>query len=191
MIDRRWLFDLGDQASLVADQGLGLDHVGRFLHEGERDPVHPEFETEGKVGAILRRQRRQVEERVGEIDALSIGNDPAVDHVGVDGLVADAGDADAHTAIVDQQVMSGHDRSEYLWMVQRDRHGVAVPSVGNETDFVAGGDIDLGSVHIECGRFRQRSVFVPISGLTWYGSAFAARHGGLFGANRTYSDGHL
>ena len=56
---------------------------------------------------------------------------------------ADAGDADAHTAIVDQQVMSGQHGREYLGMVQRDRHGVAVLPVGNETDFIAGGDGDL------------------------------------------------
>ena len=51
-LDRGRLLQLGHDRP-ARRRGAHLVHVLRPLHEGERDPVGPELEGEGEVGAVL------------------------------------------------------------------------------------------------------------------------------------------
>ncbi len=67
----------------------------------------PESQAVFQIDAILRGQRRQVEDRTGQIDALAARQRAADHDLRIDVVGAETGDAHAHAAVVDQQVMAG------------------------------------------------------------------------------------
>ena len=66
--------------------------------------------AEGEIGAVLRGQRRQVQHRAGDVDALAVRDHAAGDDFGIDEIGAQSGDADANPAVVDQEIIAGRDR---------------------------------------------------------------------------------
>ena len=91
LVESRRLFDLRDEAGAVADQAARFDQVAGLLHEGQGDPIDAKLQAEGEVGAVLGGERRQVENRAGQVDALAVGDRAADDDAGLDPVVAKAG----------------------------------------------------------------------------------------------------
>ena len=78
-IERRRLLDLGYQRNAGAEGLARQDEVVGALHEGEGDVVDAEGETEFEIGAVLGRDRRELEQRVRQIDAFAVA-DHSADH---------------------------------------------------------------------------------------------------------------
>ena len=74
--DRLRLLDLRHHQRAIAGDFLDLDDVLGALHEGQRDPVDVLLERGGEIGAVLLGHRRSRDRRVGQADALLVGNAP-------------------------------------------------------------------------------------------------------------------
>ncbi len=140
LFEGRGLFDLCHDPGAITDQAPCLDHVTGLLDERQRDPVDPQLQAEGQIGPILLRQRRQIEHSARDVDALAVGHGAARDGFRIDEIRADPGDAHAHPAIVDQEIIARRDRVKNLRMGQRDRHLVAVGSRQHEPDWLSSRD---------------------------------------------------
>ncbi len=124
-VDRGRLLELGHQPGAPGDQLLGLGHVFRALHEGERDPVGPQIERKGEVAPVLVGERRDRQDGARQVDALAVADRSAGDDRGPREIGAHLLDAQAHAAVVDQHVLSGGDAGEDLGMGQGRAGGVA------------------------------------------------------------------
>ena len=67
------LFDLGHHGGAAARDLLGLGDVLGPLHERQPDPVDAGIERGVEIGAVLRRQRRERDDGVGQAHALAVG----------------------------------------------------------------------------------------------------------------------
>ncbi len=86
------------------------------LDERERHPIGAELEPVFEVAAILRGQRRQRNDRVGDVDALAIGKLSADDHARHRKTLAAALDLEAELAVVEQELQTRRHHREDLGM---------------------------------------------------------------------------
>ena len=95
--------------------------VFRALHEGQRDPVDIVGRQHGvEIGAVLFRQRADAEQRVGQADALPVGNLGAGNDRLTMLLPSHFSASQMQLAVVDQQAMAGLDGFEDFRMRQED-----------------------------------------------------------------------
>ncbi len=73
-LDRLRLFDLGHHQRAIAGDRLHLDDVLGALDERQRDPVDALLQRRGEIGAVLFGHRRGRDRRVGQADALLVGD---------------------------------------------------------------------------------------------------------------------
>ena len=129
MLDRRRLFQLGQQAHPVADlggdQATGLLDVGGALDEAEGDPIDTHVDGEVEVDQILGRQGRDRQHRAGNVDTLVVRQLAADQDAGLGEIGAVTLDQQADAAVVDQQFGSHPESGEHFRMGQRRPHLVA------------------------------------------------------------------
>ncbi len=97
------LFDLRHDSGAPGDKLLDFGDILGPLHEGQRDPVDPEFEREIQIAAVLVGQRAHADDGIGYAHPLAIGNFAADLHLAVDEVLARPCDDEAQLAIVEQQ----------------------------------------------------------------------------------------
>src|SRR5262249_15119576 len=132
LIEGRGLLDLRHEPGPITDQSARLDHVAWLLHEGQGDPIDAESQSEGEVGAILRGQRRKVQNRIGKVDSLAVRDHASHNNLGFDVVVSETGHAYPDAAVIDQEIMSRGDGGEDFRMGR----GIEVlpPSVPDSTN---------------------------------------------------------
>ena len=124
-VDRRRLLQLGDDPGPSVDDALDLDHVFGTLDEGQRHPVDTQLKAEAQVGVVLLGQRRKRQHHARHVHALAIGDGTAGDDARLGKIRAAGLDAQAHLAVVDQEIGAHFQRREDLAVRQRRAAGVA------------------------------------------------------------------
>ena len=119
-LDGLRLFDLGHDAGAALDDLADVDDVLGALHEAERDPVGIGGEAGEQVGVILLGERADRQQRVGQADALLVGELAAIDDFGLDGAAADAGRLELQLAVVEQQAIAHRNALDDFGMGQED-----------------------------------------------------------------------
>ena len=133
----RWLLELGDDESAVADQRARLGHVVGALNERQRDPVGAQFQRQSQISPILRRERRQRQHHAWHVDPLAFRQIAAHRHARVVEVGATALDHLPQPAIVEQQFCAGNQRSEDFGMRHAGAAHVAGRRVEVETEGLA------------------------------------------------------
>jgi hypothetical protein len=112
------LLDLGHHGSAAAGDLLGLGDVVGALHERQPDPVDAGVERGIEVGAVLRRERRERQDGIGQADALAVAQFAADLDAHDDLLLGRLGRDQANLAVVEQQRVAGPDALEDFRMRQ-------------------------------------------------------------------------
>jgi hypothetical protein len=106
-LQRGGLLDLRQHARAARRHLADIRDIFGTLHEGETEPIDRQRQRIIEIGAILRRQRRDRQQRVGEVDALVVLDHPALDDFGGHPVGADLVGDESHLAVVDQQIAAG------------------------------------------------------------------------------------
>ena len=131
------LLDLGHHRGAPAGDLLGLGDVLGALNERQRDPIDAGIEGGFKIGDILRRQRRQRHDSVGQADALAVRYFAADLDLRHDALRGNLGRDQAQLAVVDEQSIARFDGDKDFRMRQLHARGVAGRRVGVENEVLA------------------------------------------------------
>ena len=134
-VHRRGLLDLGHHRGAAAADLLRLGDVLRSLDERQPDPVDAGVERGVEIGAVLRGQRGERDQGVGQADALAVGELAADLDFGDDLFAACLRHHQADLAVVEQQAMTGLDAGEdfgmrQLYAIEVARLGVLVEREG-------------------------------------------------------------
>ena len=138
------LLDLRHDAGTA---GCDLAHLGdvvRTLHEGKGDPVDLGRKRGVEIGAVLGGQRAGADRRIGDGDALAVGQ------AGADldrrqrrrAIGRDGDDAQAHLAVVDEEAVTRLERLEDFGVRKEDAAGRSRCRVGIEREGLADGNLD-------------------------------------------------
>jgi hypothetical protein len=154
--DCRRLLDLGHDARLAVDQGLGFLDILGALHEGERDPIGAEVERELEVVAVLVGERRDRQHDLGHVDAFAVGQHAAGDDAGLGMVLPAAFDRHPQAAVVEQELRAGADRGEDFRMGQ----GRASPVAGRlvEVEAVGCARLELDPAAFEGADAKLRAL---------------------------------
>ncbi len=115
-----------------------LDVLG-ITDEGQRDQVAAHAQREAEVVDVLLAQRRNVDGRAGQVDALVVGDDAALDDDRLHPGALDLGDLQLDVAVVDQDLVAlGHVAGQAL---------VGRPADRLVARDVLGGDGELVTAH--------------------------------------------
>eukprot|EP01137_Pigoraptor_chileana_P028866 Opistho-2@13292 len=158
LFNRRRLLDFRHQEGFVADQFAGFEDVLRTLHERQRHPVHPQFQAEAQVAAILGRQRAQVEHRLRHVDAFAVGQFAAGEHSGVDRIGVLGDHTQTQFAVIQQQIHTRFQRSNDLWMRQIHPALIARRGVQIETEGLTAMQLHLAVGELADAQFRPLQV---------------------------------
>ncbi|CAM5280500.1 hypothetical protein SALBM311S_06672 [Streptomyces alboniger] len=122
------LGDDGDPAALLVHDLVHVRDVRGVPDEGQGDQVAAHAQREAQVLDVLLGQRRDVHGRTGQVDALVVGDDTALDHDRPDLGAHDLGDLQLDVAVVDQDLVAlGHVAGQAL--------------VGRPADLLVTGDV--------------------------------------------------
>ena len=160
--DRRWLFNLRQQRSLITDQLLALGNILWPLDKGHRDPIHALLQRKGKVGTVLFGERGNGNDDVRDVQPLAVRQCAANFHRGIDIFRSDFSDPQNKLTIVEQQPCADFQCSKYLGVRQMHAMRVARRLVGIQPEIVArvqfnlalgkGADAQLGPLQIHQDR---------------------------------------
>ncbi len=143
-LDGLRFLDLRHQADAAMGDLANLCEVFRALDEGQRHPVDFIGCKNGiEVDAVLLGQRADAKQRIGQADALAVGNLRTGNNGRDDALAVALLGAQSELAVIDQQAMAGLDRFENFRMRQEDARVVAGRILIVERKRLAGLEIDL------------------------------------------------
>ena len=131
------LLDLGHHRGAAAGDLLRLGDVFRALDERQRHPIDAGIERRFEVGEILRRQRRDRHDGVGQADALAVRDFAADLDARDDALRPGFGHDQAQLAVVDQERIARLDGGEDFRMRQMHARRVARRRIGVEDEVLA------------------------------------------------------
>ena len=141
------VFDLGDDGHIGAAQGAEeLAHVQNVLRtagEGGGDEVHAVLDAEGDVLAVLGAEVRHAEVHVGDVDALSVGDDAVVVDDADDLAGGEAAHGHAHQAVIDEDGGAFLDIARQVGVGDGGALGVAHHALGKQSKGLALLELDL------------------------------------------------
>ena len=160
--DRRRLFNLRQQRSLVPDKLLALGDILGPLDKGHRDPIHALLQRKCKVGPILLGQRGNGNDDVRDIQPLAVRQCAANFNLCIDIFRCDFGDTQNKLTVVKQQPCANFQCGKYLRVRQIYAMRVARPLVRIQPEIVVrvqfnlalrkGSDAQLGPLQIHQDR---------------------------------------
>ena len=128
-VDRLRLFDFRKQGNAAARDLAHFGKVLRPLDKGQGHPVDFLLQNRIEVAPVLFGQGADAERRIGQADALLVGNPGAGDDAAADGLAVGSFGDQSQLAVIDQQAMAGLDsfenfrmRQEHAGIVARGHH---------------------------------------------------------------------
>ena len=150
------LFDLGHHRSAAARDLLCFGYVFRPLDEGERDPIDAGIERCFEISEVLRRQRGDRNDGIGQAHAFAACNFAADFHARDNALRFRLGHDQSQLAVVDQERVARLDGGEDFRMRQVDARRLARRWIGVEDQILAG--IDLRPIIPEIAEPQFRSL---------------------------------
>ena len=157
-IDRRGLFELGHDPGSPADQLLELSDIVRALHERERDPVNTDRQAEREIFTILLGQRRHWQDRTRHVHALAIGDGAGVERLHFGKILSAGKHPQAHLAVVDQQILTGFDRSEDFRVQQRHTSVLADGRIEVKPQPLPDGKVHSPADHLAQAQLRSLQI---------------------------------
>ncbi len=88
---------------------MDVEDVAAAAHEGQRDDVEPGVQGPPQVVLVLLGQRGHGHGDAGEVDALVVGDHPALDDPGPHARAVDRGDLEGDLAVVDEDAFARGD----------------------------------------------------------------------------------
>ncbi len=144
MADRAGLLDLGAEADIVADPLACLIEIIGALDKGQGNPVNAKFLAGFGILEVFFGQSQNIDIGTGQVYALAIP-ERAIEHdFGRDFVIGDTGNPEPHLAVINHQLVAGHDRAEDFRMRQLHPFGVADHIIEGEDKTLSG--FQLGTV---------------------------------------------
>ena len=172
IVERRRLFDLGDQLGRRIDELAQLFDVFRTPHEGEGQVVHANLHRVSYVFAILLGQRGRRNLDAGQVHALVRRQDAAVNHAPPHTRRLDRGhfnrqqpvvqqDPRADFGVVRQAFVGGGQLVAARPLLRSKDHLLPRPQLARRGEIT---DSDAGTLQVEQHRDRRAALFGHLAG---------------------------
>ncbi|MGX1117888.1 hypothetical protein RKD37_003251 [Streptomyces ambofaciens] len=145
VVDRLGLLHLGDHRDPAALLVHDAVHVGDVLgvpDEGEGDQVAAHAQREPEVLDVLLAQRGDVDRRAGQVDALVVGDDTALDDDRLHPGALDLGDLQLDVAVVDEHLVALGDVTGQALVGRAADRPVARDVLGGDGELVTAHQLD-------------------------------------------------
>ena len=151
------LFNLGAQGPMPAHQAAGFGQIFGTLDKRQGNPVCPMGDGKGEILAIFFGQGRDRNFRIGHVDALAIGYDPANFDRAEDGVGIGADHPQANFAVVNQEPLPLVHQIEEFGVRQADARVIARFGIAIEREMASVADHSLPvgkSAHAQFGALQ-------------------------------------
>lgn len=136
------LGDDGDPAALLVHHPVDVGHVLGVPHEGQRDQVGAHPQREPQVVDVLLAQRGHVDGRAGQVDALVVGDDAALDDDRLHPRALDVQDLQLDVAVVDEDLVAARDVARQTLVRRAADRLVAGDVLGGDGELVTAHQLD-------------------------------------------------
>lgn len=102
-------YNLYIPAAVFIEQGAQIVHVLRTAHKRGRDKIHILTDAEEQIAAVRLADIGHVNIGIGQVDALAVGEPPAVERLADNVAAAHTGDGKRDLAVVHENAGAGRD----------------------------------------------------------------------------------